>query len=160
MIHLYMVMCLFLQIYNLVLVKGKDVEMPCLYLNLVLIFFVKQYSTMNIALLDLNVNDYNVNFNKLFSVLIKNNVNKKNLDVLINWYNNSKAVVKWEGCISRCLQIKCVRQGRILSPFLFNLYINGILLSISNSSSGCCFAAFNLGCTTLYLYCLCLMTLF
>ena len=125
---------------------------------------------MNIALLDLNVNDYNVNFNKLFSVLIKNDVNKKPktvvnpktmfLDVLINWYNNSKAVVKWEGCISRCLQIKCFHQGGILSSFLFNLYINGILLSISNSSSGCCFAAFNLGCTTLYLYCLCLMTLF
>ena len=152
-------MCLFLQIYNLVLVEGKDVEMPCLYLNLVLIFF-KQDSTMNIALLDLSKAFDNVNFNKLFSVLIKNNVNKKNLDVLINWYNNSKAVVKWEGCISRCLQIKCFHQGGILSSFLFNLYINGILLSISNSSSGCCFAAFNLGCTTLYLYCLCLMTLF
>ena len=77
-------MCLFLQIYNLVLVKGKDVEMPCLYLNLVFIFFVKQDSTMNIALLDLNKAFDNVNFNKLFSVLIKKNVNKTFLDVLIN----------------------------------------------------------------------------
>ena len=57
--------------------KGKGCRDALFVLKSCVDFFVKQDSTMNIALLDLNKAFDNVNFNKLFSVLIKNNVNKK-----------------------------------------------------------------------------------
>ena len=53
---------------------------------------------------------------------------------------NQTARICWNGVGGNDFHLdKGVRQGGILSPFLFKLYINGILNRISNTNIGCRF---------------------
>ena len=57
--------------------------------------------------------------------------------LLYNWYNNLNAVVKWNGSYSKSF---CVtpgaRQGSVLSPYLFNIFIYQLLLDLNNCDAG------------------------
>jgi hypothetical protein len=55
-------------------------------------------------------------------------------------YTNQRGVVDWAGTHSNFFPIKNgVRQGAILSPFLFNIYIDEITAKLKNSTYGCWF---------------------
>ena len=54
------------------------------------------------------------------------------------WYLNLISVVKWNGIVSRTFKVTSgVRQGGILSPRLFTLYVDDLLLALRNSGVGC-----------------------
>ena len=51
--------------------------------------------------------------------------------VLIDWYGKLFCMVKWNGSFSSWFCVKSgVRQGGILSPFLFNIYIDSVISSV------------------------------
>ena len=57
---------------------------------------------------------------------------------LFNWYSNQSVAIKYNSSFSSTWNIKNgVRQGGILSPHLFNLYIDNLICSISSSREGC-----------------------
>jgi len=57
--------------------------------------------------------------------------------LLVDWYSKIYAAVKWEGCISSLFCIKSgVRQGGVLSPALFNMYIRSLIDSLVKSDLG------------------------
>ena len=57
---------------------------------------------------------------------------------LMYYLRNQKARIVWKGQHGDYVQIEHgVRQGGILSPFLFKLYIDDVLNDISNSNIGC-----------------------
>ena len=57
--------------------------------------------------------------------------------LLYNWYKRLEAVVKWEGSYSGTFAVgRGTRQGSIISPYLFNIFINLLLLDLTECDAG------------------------
>ena len=58
--------------------------------------------------------------------------------LLTFWYSHQLMRVRWQGVISSCFSVSNgVRQGGILSPFLFRYYIRDLIRAVTNSGVGC-----------------------
>ena len=58
--------------------------------------------------------------------------------LLAFWYSNQLMCVNWQGISSSCFKISNgVRQGGILSPFLFRYYIRDLIRQVTSSKIGC-----------------------
>ena len=74
----------------------------------------------------------------LFLKLIDRGTPKCFLDILINWYTDLQCRVRWDGyhgdwfCISAG-----VRQGGVLSPDLYNIYVDDLICILRSSGIGC-----------------------
>src|SRR5580692_13011598 len=69
------------------------------------------------------------------------------IKLLFCWYNKYTVVVKWGSIFSRSFSLTAgVRQGSVLSPHLFAIYINGIIEIASDSKAGLCISNVFLGC--------------
>jgi len=55
-----------------------------------------------------------------------------------NWYSKISVIIKWNNCYSSpCLLKSRVRQGGVISPILFNIYIGYVINSLIQSDLGC-----------------------
>jgi len=69
------------------------------------------------------------------------------LNVIINWYGKCSAVVRWENSYSRYFPVTCgVRQGGVLSPFLFAIYVDDVIINLHNKRLGCTVGGSYIGC--------------
>ena len=51
--------------------------------------------------------------------------------ILSEWYGKSSAVVAWNGARSANFKLLCgVRQGGALSPVLFSVFVNDVILAV------------------------------
>lgn len=101
-------------------------------------YFTRAGSTVNICTIDISKAFDKVNYYILFSKLLKRYVPKNIVKTLVDWYTNSYIYVKWSGVLSTCYKISSgVRQGGVLSPVLFNLYVDDVLIELQRSQLGC-----------------------
>jgi len=78
-----------------------------------------------------------VNHHALFIKLMKRRIPVVLLNVIINLFSGCVACIKWDGLHSATFNIEFgVRQGSILSPTLFAVYINYIN-SLFHITKGC-----------------------
>ena len=79
-----------------------------------------------------------VNYWKLFTMLLDDNISKNIVKVLAFWYSVQEVCVRWQTSNSDNFTIgNGTRQGGVLSPFLFSRYIRGTLFDIESSRIGC-----------------------
>ena len=74
----------------------------------------------------------------LFNKLLRRNLPPAVVRVLLAWYTDQKAGVRWNGSLSNKFSISNgVRQGGVLSPILFTIYIDDLLLELEQQGIGC-----------------------
>jgi len=75
---------------------------------------------------------------KLFKLLVSRQVPPPIIRLLIHFYTDIFVRVAWCGIVSDYfLAINGVKQGGVLSPVLFCLYIDGLLVALSKAGVGC-----------------------
>ena len=88
-----------------------------------------------------------VNHYGLYIKLMKRNLLPIFLRTLINWYSKCCGNVRWDNVLSTCFSMICgVRQGGVLSPVLFAVYVDDIIQRLNDSKLGCFIDDLYLGC--------------
>ena len=74
----------------------------------------------------------------LFLKLIQRNIPKIFLDILITWYDGLQCRVKWDGVFGDWFPVTAgVRQGGILSPSFYNIYVDELIHILQKTGVGC-----------------------
>jgi len=74
----------------------------------------------------------------LFRSLIQAGVPTWIVLLIVNWYSKLSVAVCWNGAISRYFTVKSgARQGSILSPSLFTVFIIVLIVKLRESGDGC-----------------------
>ena len=74
----------------------------------------------------------------LFLKLLDRNVPKIFLDIIITWYDGLYCRVQWDGCFSEWFFVAAgVRQGGVLSPDFYGIYVDNLICILKSSGVGC-----------------------
>jgi exonuclease III len=111
-------------------------------------YFIDRDSTVSLCALDLSKAFDKLNKYALFIKLMKRKCPLIFINILHCWYEKTFTCVKWGDAISQLVKLSVgVRQGGVLSPFLFAVCVDDILIILNKSNLGChikstCFNAF------------------
>ena len=105
--------------------------------------YLKDYNNNNtnifVAFLDASNAFDKLNHNILFHRLKDNNFPSYIIHFLNYWYRNQRICIKWGDNTSDSFPVSNgVRQGGILSPLLFNIYTNPMIVKLNQIKSGYC----------------------
>jgi hypothetical protein len=79
-----------------------------------------------------------VNHGVLFAKLVRRGVPVYIVRLLMFWYDHQRVCVRWGNTYSEFFTVSNgFRQGEILSPLLFNVYMDDLSVSLSSHSVGC-----------------------
>ena len=99
------------------------------------------------ALLDIRKAFDSGNHFKLFHSVSDTGIPKNILALLINWYSKLVMAVRWKGFLSSSFLVRSgVRQGSILSPSLFSVFMNIFIVRLKTLGTGCCISGYFIGC--------------
>ena len=102
-----------------------------------LIFYRSHDSPVFTCFLDASKCFDKINHGILFSKMIKRGIPPLLVRVLIYWYTTQTFCVKWGSVTSSYFNVtNGVRQGGILSPYLFTLYVNDLSEILCNVPCG------------------------
>ena len=101
-------------------------------------YFTSRGSSVFVAFLDCTKGFDKVNHHGIFIKLMKRGVPICILNLLIYSYSNLTSVVKWNGSFSDSFRVSSgVRQGGVLSPHLFIIYIDDLIVILRGLKLGC-----------------------
>jgi len=88
-------------------------------------YFVSRGSTVYMAAVGAQKAFDRVNHVKLFNILIRRKFTVNFVKIIVNWYTNIYSIFRWNGVMWDCVALcSGIRQGGILSPVLFNIYVD------------------------------------
>jgi Reverse transcriptase (RNA-dependent DNA polymerase) len=113
-------------------------NMCSMVLKEVVDYYVTNGNDVYCVMLDATKAFDRVHYCKLFALLIERKLPFVVIRLLLCMYINCSAVVRWNGTASLSFAVRNgVRQGGILSPLLFCVYIDGLLCILQRSDVGC-----------------------
>jgi len=112
--------------------------------------FTKSGSTVNLCALDLRKAFDKMNRFALYLRLMERMLPNNLLCVLEYWFSICVTCVRFGNCVSSFVKLECgIRQGGILSPYLFAVFIDDIVSVIQRSNFGC---SVDCSCICIFLY--------
>ena len=119
-------------------------------LRCVIDYYLSHGSTVNICALDLSKAFDKMNHHGLFVKLMQRRLPEKMLCVLEYWFAIGSTCVKWYSCFSCAFYLPCgVRQGGVLSPYLFAVYIDSVFTRAKSCPFGCTIKSY---CMSIFMY--------
>jgi len=101
-------------------------------------YYVKYGSTVNICSIDLSKAFDKMDHHALFIQLMRRNIPVILLKLLETWFDLGVTCVKWGSYFSEHVKLSCgIRQGGVLSPYLFAVFIDSVVGKIKASGLGC-----------------------
>ena len=119
--------------------KAKLASDMCIFtLKNIIEYYVTSSSPVYVCYLDASKAFDRVNYWLLFKKLVKRNVPTIFIRFLMSWYCSQEFVVRWGQTFSSPFSAtNGVRQGGILSPLLFNVYLDDLSLVLKSTNVGC-----------------------
>ena len=95
-------------------------------------------STVNLCAVDISKAFDHMNHNGLFLKLMDRLLPVNVLMALESWFGKCYTCVKW-GSITSCMfqLTRGIRQGGVLSPYLFAVYVDDLIATVENTRYGC-----------------------
>ena len=120
--------------------KAKHGTEMCVFILKELVrYYIEHGSCMYVTYLDASKAFDRVNHQKLFSKLIEAGAPRWCVRILCHWYCNQSLCVRWESVLSEFFPVNNgVRQEGIMSPLLFNVYVNDLSVQLQKLPVGCC----------------------
>ena len=127
--------------------KSESSTTQCTFVLEEVIQYYKNNNTdVYIMMLDASKAFDRVEYTKLFSLLVDRSLCPVVCRLLMFMYTNQRLCVKWGSHVSRELSIlNGVKQGGILSPILFTVYMDVLLLRLKRAGLGCHIGNFFMG---------------
>ena len=101
-------------------------------------YYVHHQSPVFCTFLDATKAFDKIKYCKLFKLLLQRHLPAPIIRVLINLYTNNLVRVSWCGVVSDYFSAaNGVKQGAVLSPILFCVYIDNLLILLSKTGVGC-----------------------
>ena len=117
---------------------GHSTDMCVFTLKQIIDFYYTQSSPVYMCFLDASKAFDKINHWSLFSKLIKRKLPKVIIRLLLVWYRTQSCIIRWGNVHSKPFSVSNgVRQGGILSPLLFNIYMNELSLQLMSLRTGC-----------------------
>jgi len=100
-------------------------------------YFITRGSRVHCAALDASKAFDKVLHFGLFYKMVSKGISSMFIKVLNYWYSQLHCAVLWKSVLGETLWIQCgVRQGGVLSPYLFSLYVDDVITALMNSGYG------------------------
>ena len=96
-------------------------------------------SSVYLLMLDASQAFDRVNYKKLFTILLNRGICVLAVQLLLYLYNNQLVSIRWGNSLSTKFTVSNgVKQGGILSPLLFTIYVDQLFIQLKNCGFGCC----------------------
>ena len=118
--------------------RGHSTDMCLFIFKEIISFYVKHGSPVFACFLDVRKAFDRVNHWTLLYKLIQNDIPNFIIRFLMCWFDIQVYCIKWGQFVSSEFRVSNgVRQGGILSPYLFNFYINDLNIKLADANVGC-----------------------
>ena len=112
--------------------------------------FINNGSTVNLCAIDISKAFDRMNHHGLFIKLMQRSLPSNLLAVFENWFDKCFTCVRWGSVYSISFKVSCgIRQGGVLSPHFFAVYIDDIVKKVRSLCIGC---HLGLVCFSIFLY--------